>query len=69
MKNLITTIFILFAFLLPAVSQVVTSDPAFPIESGPVTIYFNANEGSGGLQDYTGDVYAHMGVITDAGTS
>jgi len=41
------------------------SEPAFPIENTPVTIYFNAAFGNGGLFDYTGDVYAHTGVITN----
>jgi 1,4-alpha-glucan branching enzyme len=41
------------------------SEPAFPIDNTPVTIYFNAAFGNGGLFDYTGDVYAHTGVITN----
>lgn len=41
------------------------SEPAFPVENTPVTIYFNAAFGNGGLFDYTGDVYAHTGVITN----
>lgn len=65
MKHISISILFIFIFIHSAMSQVVTSDPAFPVESDPVTIYFNANEGSGGLSDYTGDVYAHMGVITD----
>jgi 1,4-alpha-glucan branching enzyme len=43
----------------------VTSDPAFPTEQQPVTIYFDATEGTGGLEGFTGDVYAHTGVLTD----
>ncbi len=46
-------------------AQVVTSDPAIPIESNRVTITFYADKGNEGLKDYTGDVYAHTGVITD----
>jgi glycosidase len=47
------------------VIDVVTTDPAFPLDNGPVTVYFNAELGNGGLFDYNGDVYAHTGVITN----
>ena len=46
-------------------AQVITSNPAIPIDSKEVTITFYADKGSAGLKDYTGDVYAHTGVITD----
>lgn len=49
-------------------AQVVTWDPSFPVADGSVTVYFHAAEGTGGLAGYTGDVYAHTGVITDAST-
>lgn len=45
--------------------DVVTSDPAFPLESTPLTIFFNAEMGNGGLFNHDGDVYAHTGVITN----
>lgn len=53
-------------FLLPfsAKAQVSTS-PAFPMETTPISIFFDATKGDGGLAGYTGDVYAHTGVITD----
>ena len=50
-------------------AQVVTSDPAFPAESDAVTILFDATQGTGGLKDYTGEVYAHTGVLTDSSRS
>ncbi len=43
---------------------VLTTDPAFPLQEGPVTITFDATLGNGGLAGYEGDVYAHTGVIT-----
>ncbi|MCT4601849.1 MAG: alpha-amylase family glycosyl hydrolase [Marinifilum sp.] len=59
-------IFLLLAFNSQiAWSQIITTSPAFPTESDEVTITFNATLGTGGLKDYTGDVYAHTGVITD----
>ncbi len=47
----------------------VTTNPNPPYEDQSVTITFNAAEGSQGLMGYTGDVYAHTGVITDQSTS
>jgi glycosidase len=50
-------------------SQVLVSDPSLPFDTQPVTILFNAEEGNGGLKDYTGDVYAHTGVLTTSSTA
>ena len=33
-----------------------------------VTIYYDATLGTAGLEDFTGDVYAHTGVLTDQST-
>lgn len=51
------------------IAQVVSPEPAIPIDSKAVTITFYADQGSQGLMDYTGDVYAHTGVITSESTS
>ncbi|WP_244825051.1 alpha-amylase family glycosyl hydrolase [Carboxylicivirga mesophila] len=63
--------FLLFMFLVSIglKAQVVTSEPAIPVESKSVTITFYADKGNQGLMDYTGDVYAHTGVITNESTS
>jgi 1,4-alpha-glucan branching enzyme len=45
-------------------AQVVSTSPAIPVEGQAVTITFRADEGSKGLMGYTGDVYAHTGVIS-----
>ena len=50
-------------------AQVITVNPAFPTASDAVVVTFNADQGNMGLKDYTGDVYAHTGVITDKSTS
>jgi len=47
------------------VAQVVYSEPPHPTERDSITIYFDATKGDGGLKDYTGDIYAHTGVITN----
>ncbi|MDL2255550.1 T9SS type A sorting domain-containing protein [Parabacteroides sp. OttesenSCG-928-G06] len=43
----------------------VTSEPVNFSDKDAVEVIFNAAEGNKGLQGYTGDVYAHTGVITD----
>jgi hypothetical protein len=49
-------------------SQVLTTNPVFPTESDSVTVIFDASKGSGGLANYTGDIWAHTGVITNLST-
>ncbi|MEZ4959417.1 MAG: alpha-amylase family glycosyl hydrolase [Saprospiraceae bacterium] len=49
-------------------AQVIWADPAFPTASQPVTIYFNATQGSGGLAGCNCDVYVHTGVVTSLST-
>lgn len=46
-------------------AQVITAKPALPTASNSVTITFDATKGDAGLKDFTGDVYAHTGVITN----
>jgi 1,4-alpha-glucan branching enzyme len=68
MKYLIT-ILLTLSLSIPGIAQIVSTDPAFPATNKSVTIFFDATEGSGGLEDFTGDVYAHTGVITDQSTT
>ncbi|MFH1121733.1 MAG: alpha-amylase family glycosyl hydrolase [Bacteroidota bacterium] len=46
-------------------SGIVSTDPGFPVHNQPVTVYFNSTAGNEALLNYTGDVYAHTGVITN----
>ena len=46
-------------------AQIITTDPDLPTASQAVTIYYDATLGTAGLKDYTGDVYAHTGVLTN----
>jgi 1,4-alpha-glucan branching enzyme len=68
MRTLTCLIFLLLLFK-TGVSQVITASPALPTDNQLVTITFDATRGTAGLKDYTGDVYAHIGVITDKSTS
>ncbi|MDD4373727.1 MAG: alpha-amylase family glycosyl hydrolase [Bacteroidales bacterium] len=67
MRKLFTLIFLVVSIGLQA--QVITADPTFVTDNDAVTITFYATEGSGGLAGYTGDVYAHTGVITENSSS
>ncbi len=61
-----TCLLLLFSF--SAQSQLIITTPSFPSEDNQVEITFNAALGSGGLAGYTGDVYAHTGVLTNLST-
>ena len=50
-------------------SQIITTTPAIPIDNQAVILVYDATQGDKGLMGYTGDVYAHMGVLTDLSTS
>lgn len=54
----------LFFICSPAVAQVLTVMPEFPTTDDTVTIIYNAQLGNGELAGYTGEVFAHTGVIT-----
>lgn len=47
----------------------VTTEPQLPIHNQKAKLIYNATEGTGGLRDYTGDVYAHIGVLTSNSSS
>jgi len=54
------------AIFIPSLeAQIITSDPDLPTAGQTVTIYYDATQGTAGLEDYTGDVYAHTGVLTN----
>ncbi|MEY3314265.1 MAG: hypothetical protein RLZZ578_1785, partial [Bacteroidota bacterium] len=64
-------IYVVFVFSMLGFSlnaQVITSTPALPAPNGSVEIIFNAERGTGGLRGFSGDVYAHTGVITNRST-
>lgn len=46
-----------------------TVSPNFPTDNQPLTITFDATKGNGALSGFSGDVYMHIGVITDQSTS
>ncbi|MDO9512474.1 MAG: alpha-amylase family glycosyl hydrolase [Bacteroidales bacterium] len=60
---------VLFFSLFLTQAQVITTNPVIPIINQAVEIIFDASQGNQGLMGYTGDVYAHTGVITNVSTS
>lgn len=52
-----------------AFAQIITTDPPFPAADDPVIITFDATQGGGGLEGYTGDVYTHTGLIIQGQTN
>ncbi len=68
--------FKLFGFLLLYLAmfthgeaQIITTTPDFPTADNEVVVVYNTAEGNAGLAGYTGDIYAHTGVITNLSTS
>jgi glycosidase len=64
MKLILTFLFFTTTFLS---AQIITSEPEFPTQYDSIVIYYDATKGDQGLMGYTGDVYAHTGVITSDG--
>ena len=65
MQKIYFLLLIVFGGIFTASAQLVTTTPDFPLEGKEVTVVFDASLGSGGLIGYTGNVYAHTGVITN----
>jgi len=67
-KILVSIALILFGTQLTT-AQLITVTPPFPTDQDAVVVTFDAALGSGGLEGFTGDVYAHPGVITNNSSS
>ncbi|MFO7841907.1 MAG: alpha-amylase family glycosyl hydrolase [Fidelibacterota bacterium] len=60
------SVFLLCLLTAVAVAQnPVYSEPPYPTENDSIVVYYDASLGNQGLKDFTGDIYAHTGVITD----
>ncbi|MDR1653233.1 MAG: T9SS type A sorting domain-containing protein [Prevotellaceae bacterium] len=66
---------ILFIYSGLVACQIVVTNPPFITSdyvsnpNGTLEVIFDATQGNGGLKNFTGDVYAHTGVLTTASTS
>ncbi len=68
LRSLVVLLVALFASL-PAAAQVVTTTPTFPAQTDTIAVIFDASKGNRDLAGFTGDIYAHTGVITFLSTS
>ncbi len=67
-KSIVISIIVIVCALFEGLAQVVITDPEFPTAQDAITLYFDASLGNQELKDYTGDIYAHTGVITNEST-
>ena len=65
MKTLLLTIVFSLALVSGSFGQIISVTPALPTDQNSIEVIFDASLGSGGLKDYTGDIYAHTGVTTN----
>ncbi len=68
MKRLLLVLICLPVVLLTK-AQLLSFTPDFPVDNSNVTITMDATKGNKGLMGYTGDVFVHIGVITNLSTS
>ena len=52
--------------VLPSEEGLLTFTPAFPTDATEITIRFDSNKGNTELKGHSGDIYAHIGVITQS---
>ncbi len=62
MKKLLLLVILICGF---SYSQIITWQPYFAKDADSIDVYFDATQGNQGLMNYTGDVYAHTGVLTN----
>lgn len=68
-RTLVITLLLVFIVQGMQLRAQVTTQPTPALESKPLQIIFNATQGNAGLANYSGDIYAHIGVITNKSTS
>ncbi|MHC1739032.1 MAG: alpha-amylase family glycosyl hydrolase [Ignavibacteriaceae bacterium] len=61
-------IFAIIALSFSTFGQLITWTPYFATDTDSIVVTFDATQGNAGLAGYTGDVYAHTGVITNLST-
>lgn len=50
-------------------AQLIYTEQKFPTMGQSITVYYNTSKDPGALKDYTGDLYAHTGVIIEGNSS
>ena len=62
---------LLFSFVSPILvhSQIIWTEPVAPTDQEPITVFYDATQGTGGLANCNCDVYVHTGLITSNSSS
>jgi glycosidase len=68
LKQLFLSFLAVTGFYAQSMAQIYVA-PAMPDDQDSVVVTFDATLGNAGLANYTGDIYAHTGVITSLSTS
>ena len=69
MRRLLLALNVFLFLLSDAKAQLLTWSPQFSNDNSTITITMDATRGNQGLMGFTGDVYMHLGVITNQSTS
>ena len=65
MKRILFIHFTILLISLQSFSQVVSTDPIYPYDGVEITVIYNTYACDGNFKDFSGDIYAHTGVMTD----
>ena len=68
MKKILSILFVINALVTNLTIAQVYTDPAFPIVSDNITVFYDASQGTAGLKDCNCDVYVHTGLTANGGT-
>ena len=69
MKSYFCTLCLLMAVPMAWAGPICWYEPADAAQTDEITVWYDATQGTAGLNNYAGDVYVHAGVITNASTS
>lgn len=64
----IKTLLLVLLLIASNYPQIIIWQPYFALDTDSLTVVFDATKGNAGLMGYSGDVYAHTGVITNLST-
>lgn len=69
MKRFFTSSILFLALLYNTVGQMITTDPAVPSMGKAIKIYYDTSQDPGELNNYTGDIYVHTGLILEGSSA
>mgnify|MGYP000165085870 CR=1 FL=1 len=69
MKRFLTSLFLFVVMLYGARGQMITTDPVVPTLGKTIKIYYDTSKDPGELNNYTGDIFAHTGLILEGSSA